>query len=123
MRSRRTTRWLRAWPRDSLELTRSVCAHLDRIGRADAPDAPQSPKSAANFVLFELGSAELASYVYAGLKDEGLLVRYWGSRPDLCTKLRVTVGTRESNERFVTLVTKLLADAPPGKKQKLSNGA
>jgi len=82
-----------------------------------------SPKSAANFVLFELGSSELASYVYAGLKDQGLLVRYWGARPDLCTKLRVTVGTRESNERFVKLVAKLLEDAPPGKRQKRSNGA
>ena len=67
------------------------------------------PKTDANFVLFDVGSAERADYLYQGLKKEGLLVRYWGARPDLCTKLRVTVGTRESNERFVALVTKLLA--------------
>ena len=71
----------------------------------------------ANFVLFDVGSAARADYLYSGLKNQGLLVRYWGSRPDLCTKLRVTVGTRESNERFVNLVTDLLA-AEGSKKQK-----
>ena len=75
------------------------------------------PKTDANFVLFDLGSASKAEYVYAGLKKQGLLVRYWGSRPDLCSKLRVTVGTRESNERFVSLVTGLLAEQD-NKRQK-----
>jgi histidinol-phosphate/aromatic aminotransferase/cobyric acid decarboxylase-like protein len=67
------------------------------------------PKPAANFVLFETGSVETASKVYSGLKEQGLLVRYWGSRPDLNTKLRVTVGARQSNERFVELVAQILA--------------
>jgi len=67
------------------------------------------PKTDANFVLFDVGSAKRAEYLYSGLKQQGLLVRYWGSRPDLCTKLRVTVGTRESNEKFVTLCAGLLA--------------
>ena len=39
-------------------------------------------------------------------------VRYWATREDLNTKLRVTVGTRESNERFVSLVTRLLKEVP-----------
>lgn len=68
----------------------------------------------ANFVLFDVGSSTTAEYLYSGLKKQGLLVRYWGSRPDLCSKLRVTVGTRESNERFVNLIADLLA----AKKQK-----
>lgn len=80
------------------------------------------PKTDANFVLFSVGSVETAAMLYKGLKEEGLLVRYWGSRPDLNDKLRVTIGTRESNQRFVNLVTQLLA-APSGgnggaKKQK-----
>ena len=70
------------------------------------------PKTDANFVLFDVGSAARADYLYAGLKKQGLLVRYWGSRPDLCTKLRVTVGTRASNEKFVELCKSLLASEP-----------
>lgn len=80
------------------------------------------PKTDANFVLFDVGSAAVADHLYSGLKKQGLLVRYWGGRPDLCTKLRVTVGTRESNERFVELVAGLLKDAPTNgvqKKQKI----
>ena len=55
-------------------------------------------------------SVTCAEYLYNGLKKQGLLVRYWGARPDLCSKLRVTVGTRDSNERFVSLVKELLAN-------------
>jgi len=66
------------------------------------------PKTDANFVLFDVGSAARADALYQGLKKQGLLVRYWGSRPDLKTKLRVTIGTRESNEKFVSLVSTLL---------------
>ena len=60
-------------------------------------------------------SVETAAMLYQGLKDQGLLVRYWGSRPDLNDKLRVTIGTRESNQRFVSLVTELLAGGNGGK--------
>jgi histidinol-phosphate/aromatic aminotransferase/cobyric acid decarboxylase-like protein len=37
-------------------------------------------------------------------------VRYWGSRPDLWTKLRITIGQRSSNEKFVGIVQKALAE-------------
>jgi len=40
----------------------------------------------------------------------------------LCTKLRVTVGTRESNERFVSIVTKLLAEPAAKKAKTAANG-
>ena len=78
----------------------------------------------ANFVLFDVGSVARAELLYSGLKKQGVLVRYWGSRPDLCTKLRVTVGTRASNEKFVELVSGLLAAEPSSngvdhKKQKM----
>merc|ERR1719424_1663459 len=41
-------------------------------------------------------------------RDGGVLVRYWGSRPELATKLRVTVGTKESVDKFVSIVTQAL---------------
>lgn len=75
---------------------------------------PPTSCAQANFVLFDVGSKATAEYLYAGLKKEGVLVRYWGSRPDLCDKLRVTVGTRDSNERFIQICTELMA----AKKQK-----
>ena len=39
-----------------------------------------------------VGSAERAAALYAGLKQRGILVRYWGKRPELADKLRITVG-------------------------------
>mmetsp|Transcript_61393 Transcript_61393/g.121456 ORF Transcript_61393/g.121456 Transcript_61393/m.121456 type:complete len:396 (-) Transcript_61393:277-1464(-) len=68
------------------------------------------PRTSANFIFFDLGSVELAAALYAKLKGSGLLVRYWGSRPDLASRLRVTVGERTSNEKFVTLVKAALAE-------------
>ena len=37
-------------------------------------------------------------------------MRYWGSRPDLCTKLRVTVGQRASNAKFIEITKEFLGD-------------
>ena len=54
----------------------------------------------------------LAGGLYAKLKEAGILVRYWGNRPDLSSKLRITVGAKESNEKFITLTRKLLAELP-----------
>jgi len=68
------------------------------------------PRTDANFIFFDLGSTELAAAIYGRLKEAGLLVRYWGSRPDLSSRLRVTVGERKSNEKFVALVKAALAD-------------
>ena len=62
------------------------------------------PRSDANFVLVDVGSASTAAALYEHLRDAGILVRYWGSRPELASKLRVTVGAKGSMERFVQLV-------------------
>jgi len=70
------------------------------------------PKSDANFMLVDTGSVALASAIYEGLKASGILVRYWGSRPDLASKLRVTVGSEDSNNRFMDLVQRLLNELP-----------
>ena len=81
------------------------------------------PKTDANFVLFNVGSVATASMLYDGLKKQGLLVRYWGSRPDLNDKLRVTIGTRESNERVVSLVTELLEGGANGNGKRAGGSA
>ena len=66
------------------------------------------PTSDANFLLVEVGSAAKAGALYERCRDGGVLVRYWGSRPELATKLRVTVGTKESVDKFVSIVTQAL---------------
>ena len=68
------------------------------------------PPTDGNFMLVDVGSVALAGALYAGLKEAGILVRYWGSRPDLNSKLRITVGAKESNEKFIALTRKLLAE-------------
>jgi len=42
------------------------------------------------------------------LLAEGVLVRNLGSAPDLLNCLRVTVGTREENDRFLEGLTKVM---------------
>ena len=69
-----------------------------------------APPTDGNFMLVDVGSVALAGALYAGLKEAGILVRYWASRPDLNSKLRITVGAKESNEKFIALTRKQLAD-------------
>jgi len=56
------------------------------------------PESRANFLLVELG--ERAEPVYAALKDAKLLVRWWPSA-ELRTKLRISVGRPDQNNRLI----------------------
>jgi histidinol-phosphate aminotransferase len=54
--------------------------------------------SAANFVLADFADAELA---LARAREAGLLVRDARGHPGLARALRITVGTREQNERLL----------------------
>jgi histidinol-phosphate aminotransferase len=56
------------------------------------------PESAANFLLVEIG--ERAERIYLALKQVGLLVRWW-SAPELRTKLRISVGKPDDNDRLI----------------------
>jgi histidinol-phosphate aminotransferase len=65
--------------------------------------------SDANFILFRVRQA---AAVFAGLKARGVLVKKLdGSHPRLVDCLRVTVGTREENERFLTALRQTLPQA------------
>ncbi|MFO0692214.1 MAG: histidinol-phosphate transaminase [Polyangiales bacterium] len=65
------------------------------------------PKSDANFLLVDVGSRERAKALYLGLKERGILVRYW-DRPRLGDSIRITVGTHEQNERLVAGIREIV---------------
>jgi histidinol-phosphate aminotransferase len=60
----------------------------------------------SNFYLMKFSSAKYASEIYNGLKERKILARYW-SKPELARYLRVTVGTKEQNEKFITAVLEI----------------
>jgi len=70
------------------------------------PDTKPYP-SEANFILFRTAAAERA---FEGLKQRGILIRnLHGTHPMLENCLRVTVGTREENDRFLGALRAALA--------------
>ena len=62
--------------------------------------------SQANFILFR--TMRPADEVFEGLLAEGVLVRNLGSAPGLLNCLRVTVGARKENDRFLGGLTKVM---------------
>jgi histidinol-phosphate aminotransferase len=66
------------------------------------------PESRANFLLVEFG--DRAPALLQTLKDAGLLVRWW-SAPELRTKLRITVGRPDQNNRLLATLRQAL-EAP-----------
>ena len=64
--------------------------------------------SAANFILFRTGAADA---IFDGLKRRGVLVKNLnGSHATLGNCLRVTVGTREENDRFIGALRESIRD-------------
>ena len=64
--------------------------------------------SRANFVLFELATADRRA-VFEALHAEGVLVRDVGSYPRLARCLRVSVGTETENARFLAALRQAVA--------------
>jgi histidinol-phosphate aminotransferase len=64
--------------------------------------------SQSNFVLFRPEHRK-GDEVWEGLLGRGVLVRNTSSWPGLAGCLRVTVGTPEENDRFLTALTEVLA--------------
>jgi histidinol-phosphate aminotransferase len=65
--------------------------------------------SQANFVLATVPKNGLtAAQWLSTLKEKGYLVRYFGSEPSLMNKIRITVGTQEEMNGFLTAVDALL---------------
>jgi histidinol-phosphate aminotransferase len=76
-----------------------------RLERALAALGLTWPESAANFLLVEIGAR--AGDVYRALKQQGLLVRWWQT-PELSTKVRISVGKPDENDRLMQALGKLL---------------
>jgi len=66
------------------------------------------PESRANFLLVECG--ERAEALYAALREANVLVRWW-SAPELRTKLRISVGRPDQNNRLLAALRGALAAA------------
>jgi histidinol-phosphate aminotransferase len=78
----------------------------DELGRT--PGATPFP-SDANFILFRTDAADA---IFEGLKRRGVLVKnVHGSHATLENCLRVTVGTRGENDRFVAALRESLREA------------
>ena len=65
------------------------------------------PSSQSNFLLATAPAGISARHIYEGLKEAGILVRYF-DQPRLVDKVRITVGTPEENAALMDTLTALL---------------
>ena len=75
-------------------------AELTQLGLA-------SPPSQSNFLLVQVPAPLDAEAIYLGLKQAGILVRYF-KLAGLTDRLRITIGTPEENHRLVQALLPLL---------------
>jgi histidinol-phosphate aminotransferase len=90
------------------EQAASIKAERTRLHDALARMPGTTPfPSDANFILFRTGAPQRA---FDGLKQRGVLIKsLHGSHPALEGCLRVTVGTRDENDRFLEALRESLA--------------
>lgn len=62
--------------------------------------------SQANFILAKCVSAD-AEKTYTALSDQDIYVRYF-KLPGLADKLRITIGTKEQNNKLIQALKKIL---------------
>jgi len=67
----------------------------------------KSPASQSNFLLAQVPAAHTAEDLYKGLKQSGILVR-WFNIPGLSDRLRITVGTFQENTKLLAALQGLL---------------
>ncbi len=85
-----------------------IISERDRLFKALSAISGLTPyPSAANFIL--VGCAPGATKVWRRLLDEGILVRNFDRAPGLDNCLRITVGTREENDRVVEVLSLLFS--------------
>ena len=67
-------------------------------------------RSDANLILFRVGAAGAGGgpSVWQELAERGVLIRQFGSTGALADCLRVTLGTRSENERFLEALAGVL---------------
>jgi histidinol-phosphate aminotransferase len=76
------------------------------LAALNATKGVRTYSSQANFILFRVAKA---TQVFEGLKQRNVLIKNLnGGHPALADCLRVTVGTQEENERFITALKESL---------------
>jgi histidinol-phosphate aminotransferase len=84
-----------------------IVAERERVSSALRAIEGLTPfPSAANFIAFRLERARSAD-VFDELCRRGILVRDIASQPCLANSLRVSIGTREQNDRFLAAIQEL----------------
>ncbi len=92
------------------DMERRVSILTEERGRVDAAlrDLPcEVWPSAANFILFRPTTAD-ANDVWQALVDRSVLVRNCSGWPGLAGCLRVTIGTADEDDRFLTALREVL---------------
>lgn len=84
-----------------LRTTRSTIRERIKLQSAFRKLGIPVQKSAANFFLAEFGSPARALRVFTGLMKKNIIIRRLSS-PRLQSMLRVTIGTREENEKLLS---------------------
>ncbi|HET6283605.1 MAG TPA: histidinol-phosphate transaminase [Polyangia bacterium] len=80
------------------EIIARTLAERARVQAALAALGVTWPEAHGNFLLCDLGTR--AEAIYRGLKAAGVIVRYWNT-PELATRLRITIGSRDENDRLI----------------------
>jgi histidinol-phosphate aminotransferase len=88
------------WENIKAERSR-VTAELTQLGWTVLP-------SRANFIFASMDGLGSAKGIYEGLKEQGILVRYW-DRPGLRDKIRVTIGHSHENNALLAGIKMLTA--------------
>jgi histidinol-phosphate aminotransferase len=83
-----------------------LVAQLDSLGLT-------TPPSQSNFLLASVAAPHQAAAVYQGLKDAGILVRYF-KLPGLEDKLRITVGAPDENRKLIDALTAIMRNSGAG---------
>ena len=65
------------------------------------------PESHANFLLVKAPEGRSAEGIYKALKERHILVRYFDA-PGLDDKLRISVGSREENDKLIDTLKDIL---------------
>jgi len=87
-----------------LDQVRRVVLERARLERELTTLGWHWPESGANFLLCEVGDA--AERIYLGLKERGILVRWW-NKPALRSKLRISIGRPEDSDRLLAALREL----------------
>ena len=66
------------------------------------------PDSQANFILAEWNGTPDAKTLFETLRDQGILIRYFGNLKGMQNKLRISVGTDEETDRLLEVLRGLV---------------